>query len=217
MIVSIFAAQSYIKQGQFITLTYDDDNLPYGLCHDHFAGFMKRLRDRDGTPDVKIHVAGEYGEKSGREHFHFLVYNHRFKIEEIEESWGKGFVYDGTLTPESMKYVSGYINKKGYDPCSGKRPPYGRTSCNLPDGLSPEDIQYMCKTGKIKYNGRKFNVPRNWRNRYKTIWDFFSEDREKLSKNKDIKSWDKRIVKGMMDEKDLNYAKKKFCFVKSCA
>ena len=50
-------------------------------------------------------------------------------IEEIEKAWRDpitkqsiGFVYDGTLTPKAMKYVSGYISKKGYEPESGKRP-----------------------------------------------------------------------------------------------
>ena len=46
---SIFAANEYFEKGQFLTLTYSDDNLPNGLKHSHFSDFMKRLRRADGT------------------------------------------------------------------------------------------------------------------------------------------------------------------------
>ena len=184
MILSIFAAHEYKKKGQFLTLTFNDVHVPPELDHQIFSGFMKRLRRRDGTPDVKFHVAGEYGEKNGRPHFHVLFYNHKYDMNDVNRSWADpytgdmfGFTYDGTLTPKSMKYVSGYVNKRGYDPGSGKRPPYGRTSVLLPDGLTPEEILSMCKTGKIQYNGRKFSVPQNWRRRYNQIWKRFEEDR----------------------------------------
>lgn len=177
MIISIFAANEFKKKGQFLTLTYDDEHLPYGLQHDDFSQFMKKLRRNTGVDGLKMFMAGEYGEKSGREHFHVLFYNHKFPIEEIKRAWSEpytniplGFVYDGTLTPQAMKYVSGYINKKGYDPESGKRSPYGRSSCGLPDNLTEQEIIDMCKTGLIEYNGRKFLVPTNWRRRYNDTW-----------------------------------------------
>ncbi len=184
MIISIFAAHEFKTKGQFITLTYNDEHLPDGLCHEDFAAFMKRLRRNTGVNDLKMFMAGEYGELSHREHFHALFYNHKFPIEEIQKAWRDpvtkeniGFVYDGTCTPKAMKYVSGYINKKGYEPESGKRPPYGRSSCNLPDDLSWKEIVKMCETGKIQYNGRKFSVPRNWRRRYNQIWKYFERVR----------------------------------------
>lgn len=177
MIISIFAAQEYKKKGQFLTLTFNDEHLPDGLDHSIIAAFMKRLRRLDGTPNVKAFIAGEYGEKSGREHWHILFYNHKYDLELVRKAWRHprtkesfGFVYDGTLTPKSMKYVSGYINKKGYNPDSGKRPPYGRMSCNLPDNLSTEELVDICMSGKVHYNGRVFTVPNNWRRRYKELW-----------------------------------------------
>lgn len=185
MLISVFAAAEFKVKGQFLTLTYNDEHLPYGLQHKDFSGFMKRLRRNTGVDGVKMFMAGEYGSESGREHFHVLFYNHKFPIEEIQKAWSEpytgipfGFVYDGTLTPKAMKYVSGYIDKKGYDPGLGKRPPYGRSSCGLPDNLSGIERVEMCKTGKIRYNGRVFSVPSLWRKRYHDMWKWFENERK---------------------------------------
>lgn len=229
MIISIFAAQEYKKKGQFLTLTFNDEHLPDGLDHSIIAAFMKRLRRLDGTPDVKAFIAGEYGEKSGREHWHILFYNHKYDLELVRKAWRHprtkesfGFVYDGTLTPKSMKYVSGYISKKGYNPESGKKPPYGRMSCRLPDNLTPEEILSMCQTGKIQYNGRKFSVPTNWRRRYKSMWDRYSRYRSDIITEKrwdnyqkdpigyfTKKDWTPAEVTAIMNERDMKIALKR--------
>jgi hypothetical protein len=210
MIISVFAAAEYRKKGQFLTLTYNDDHLPNGLQHADFSSFMKRLRFLDGTPCVKFHVAGEYGEKSGREHFHVLVYNYRYPIELVRRAWNKGFVHDGTLTPQSMKYVSGYVCKKGYDPGSGKRPPYGRTSVDLPDGLSDQEVLDMCMTGKVQYNGRKFSVPKNWRRRYCHLWrDFFKHRSENALNEPVCESLTPKLVSAMMDYREAKFASRR--------
>lgn len=210
---SIFAANEYLKKGQFLTLTYNDENLPNGLKHADFSGFMKRLRRADGTPDVKLFMAGEYGEKSGREHFHVLIYNHNFDIEKVAKAWGKGFVYDGTLSTKSIKYVSGYVSKKGYDPESGKRPPYGRMSCNLPDNLSWEEITEMCVYGRVKLNGKDRKVPATWKYRYKDMWDYYRSERQERSFVEFMKGEKKELtpeyIRGLMEERELSRLIKK--------
>ena len=114
-----------------------------------------------------------------------------------------------------MKYVSGYINKKGYNPESNKRPPYGRSSCGLPDNLTGKEIVKMCKTGKIAYNGRKFSVPRIWRKRYHDIWDYFKTERDDLHSADYINNFDPNkhltpsIVSAMMDNKEMLYSLKR--------
>lgn len=220
MIISIFAANEFKAKGQFITLTYNDEHLPKnGLQHSDFSDFMKRLRRNTGVKYLKMFMAGEYGETYGREHFHALFYNHKFPIEEIEKAWRDpvthepiGFVEDGTCTPQAMKYVSGYVNKKGYDPGSGKRPPYGRSSCNLPDNLSCLEIVKMCKTGKISYNGRNFSVPRNWRRRYESIWKYFARERDQYQLDNhdfDKKELTPSQVSAIMDMRDRYLAHKR--------
>lgn len=203
-------------------MTYNDEHLPNGLYYPDFSGFMKRLRRLDGTPGVKLYVAGEYGEKSGREHFHVLFYNHKYDIELVERAWRDpntdedlGFVHDGTLTPQSMKYVSGYVSKRGYDPKSGKRPPFGRMSVRLPDGLSEDEILDMCRTGLISYNGRKFLVPTNWRRRYHELWKqtqparAYNQTFDAEGNRREKKDWKPEVVSAMMDLRKKKQALKK--------
>lgn len=227
MICGVFAASEFKEKGQFITLTYNDEHKPDGLQHSDFAQFMKKLRQNTGVKDLKMFMAGEYGEEGEehREHFHVLFFNHRFPMVEIEKSWTEprkrgrkkageeevlkslGFSYDGTCTPEAMKYCSGYVAKGGYDPKSGKRPPYGRFSCNLPDNLKNSEIKKMCKTGRICYNGRSFSVPSSWRKRYKDVWEHYELQRRlfRLEHFNEKKHLTPKIVSAIMDNKEMKH------------
>lgn len=239
MIVSVIAAdyykKMYVKKGQFLTLTFNDKYKPDGLDHSIFSSFMKRLRKRDRTPDVKMFMAGEYGESGDdhREHFHVLFYNHKYDIKDVELAWSDpktgesfGFTYDGTCTPASMKYVSGYIDKKGYDPESGKKPPYGRSSVNIPDNITPEEMEKISLTGKISFNGHQFAVPEKFRRRYAEIWckyRLFRENQRRQIDNEELRSLgcpsnaemkrlraaQSKVVAAQMDERDRKFAVKK--------
>lgn len=70
----------------FITLTYDNDNLPFdgSLNKKHWQTFMKNLR-RELKPDkIRFYMCGEYGQdqdlasqgidKIGRPHFHAIIF-----------------------------------------------------------------------------------------------------------------------------------------------
>ena len=63
----------------FITLTYNNDFIPPGntLVVKHFQDFMKRLRKKYGD-GIRFFHCGEYGEKTGRPHYHAILFNHDF-------------------------------------------------------------------------------------------------------------------------------------------
>lgn len=120
----------------FLTLTYRDEFLPPGgsLNHRDFQLFMKRLRKalsaggrvmRDDP--VRFYMCGEYGETSGRPHYHALMFNLGFddkvlfKVERgvslftsqyLTDIWGLGHCTIGDVTFESAAYVSRYVMKK---------------------------------------------------------------------------------------------------------
>lgn len=114
----------------FITLTYDDEHLPFdiGLHIDHVQRFLKRLRKLLSPKTVRFFSCGEYGELNGRPHYHMLLFNHDFKDKQewkkspsgemiytslsLENIWQKGFCTIGNLTFESAAYVARYITKK---------------------------------------------------------------------------------------------------------
>jgi len=115
------------QDNMFITLTYNEENLPEdrGLNHDHFKEFMKRLRDNVkyvNGKKIKYYMCGEYGEEFHRPHYHAIIFGHRmddckkmgkyWHSPKLEKLWGKGFVSIGNVTMESCSYVARYIMKK---------------------------------------------------------------------------------------------------------
>ena len=113
----------------FITLTYDDDNLPSdsSLVKHHLQDFFKRLRRRVEPKKIKYFACGEYGERYSRPHYHACVFNHDFEDKELwstkqgvklyiskklQSIWKKGFSTVGDVTFDSAAYVARYILKK---------------------------------------------------------------------------------------------------------
>lgn len=125
----------------FITLTYEDDELPLpywkispqgdlvqsgSLLKSDFQLFMKRLRKRFSDDRIRYYHCGEYGDLLGRPHYHALLFGFDFvdkipwqvrkdlpvwRSEALEECWPKGRSEIGTLTFESAAYVARYCTK----------------------------------------------------------------------------------------------------------
>lgn len=126
------------KDSCFITLTYDKD--PGSLRPADFVAFMKRLRNH--VPKIKFFQVGEYGSQNGRAHHHAIIFGFnfpdRFKSDPLgtlsysrsallDRVWGHGFTYVGDVTPKSVAYVAGYVQKK-----------IKNQNEKLPDGYIPE-------------------------------------------------------------------------------
>lgn len=129
------------EENCFITLTYNDDNLPpdNSLNHDHFQRFIKRFRKAIAPKRIRFYMAGEYGEQRGRPHYHACIFGHSFKdkiferktdagsliytSKELASYWKHynpttgnnesiGFSSVGDVTFESAAYVARYIVSK---------------------------------------------------------------------------------------------------------
>ena len=113
----------------FITLTYNDDNLPHDFSLDvtHFQKFMKRLRFHFAPKRIRFFHCGEYGDKFGRPHYHAIIFgldfddkvfwttNNGFPLyrsKTLDELWPYGFSSIGAVTFESAAYVARYNMKK---------------------------------------------------------------------------------------------------------
>lgn len=113
----------------FVSLTYDDDHLPFGgtLIKDELSKFIRRLRDQGHK--LRFYGAGEYGDLTKRPHYHALLFNYRpddaklhsdqndiknYVSETLNKIWGKGFAQFSDITYASAAYCSGYTRKKIY-------------------------------------------------------------------------------------------------------
>lgn len=136
----------------FITLTYNNENLPKGgVQKSHLQLFYKRLRrwlDYHKQPAIRSYFAcGEYGSKFFRPHYHTLIFGfvppdceydkvsysgqklYRSKI--LQSLWPFGFVFVGLGTDGAPAYVARYT-KKGSNTPKGSNPPFFLSSRNIP-------------------------------------------------------------------------------------
>lgn len=175
----------------FITLTYDEKNLPVdgSLDYRHFQLFMKRLRDRSDFK-FKFYMCGEYGDRNNRPHYHALLFGCDFNdrvfykrtrsgdrldtSQLLEDVWQLGFCVVGDVTFESAAYVARYITKKvtgdrAADHYMGRTPEF----TNMSNGIGSKWIaQYGRQTychDNIIINGKKARVPRFYDNKFEIV------------------------------------------------
>lgn len=157
----------------FLTLTYNDFYLPAdGSLHkDAVQIFIKNLRRRlDYHHDNKIryYACGEYGSKSGRPHYHMILFGEDFAFDRkefgvkhgfsyftsdtVSSVWPYGFHIIGETTYDSIFYVSKYVTKK----ITGKLAEFHY------DGLEPEFALMSRRPGighdwLLKYSNDVYN------------------------------------------------------------
>lgn len=138
----IMLEASQYTDNSFVTLTYDDTNIPEGgsLVHTDYQRWLKRLRKRLFPQTVRYFIVGEYGERTQRPHYHAALFGYpvceRYPqmckgrrcpvCSVISDTWGLGLVQVGTLTPASASYIANYVTKKwvkGEDPTGQGRVP----------------------------------------------------------------------------------------------
>lgn len=113
---------------QYITLTYNDANIPqYGSLHKpDLQKFWKRLR-KNSKQKIRFYACGEYGDETQRPHYHAIVFglylddleyfktdngNKLYTSEFLLKQWKMGHITIGQANFESAGYVARYILKK---------------------------------------------------------------------------------------------------------
>ncbi len=106
--------QSVASDSCFLTLTYNDENLPEKnqVSKREMQLFIKRLRKEIENVKIRYLVCGEYGELSERPHYHCAIFGISDGYDgQISKAWNKGYIQIGDLTRQSARYMCGYIIK----------------------------------------------------------------------------------------------------------
>lgn len=121
----------------FVTLTYDEDNVPTELIDDiptkvlngdHLQSFMWAVRKSRFGP-TRFFACGEYGENTQRPHYHIVMFGKHCNAPNqdlIHDLWGRGHITISELNPTRAAYVASYTVKKmtkGDDKRLSGRPP----------------------------------------------------------------------------------------------
>lgn len=150
-------------ESYFVTLTYNDQNLPsepvidpktgevktdingdqviaHPLVKKHLQDFNKRIRRhwdyQDDHQGIRIYGVGEYGDQTGRPHYHEILYNlplannliymgnrkrtmygktveyNLYWSQELQDLWPFGQISIGEVNETTCAYVAGYALKK---------------------------------------------------------------------------------------------------------
>jgi len=160
----------------FVTLTYDDDHIPYGatLHKPDYQKFLKRLRKAVGK--YRYALCGEYGDETQRPHYHALLFGYRpddpelfstrgenrmYTSKKLSKIWGMGHATFGELTFESAAYCARYCTKKitgenAWEHYASVDPDTGEIFERVPEFWAPSrrpgiGLDWLKKYGKDAY------------------------------------------------------------------
>lgn len=192
------------KSAIFVTLTYDQQHVPRSgdgklkhqtLSKEDLINFHKSVRKanhrwfQDQGLEIPDHVmryysVGEYGTKTGRPHYHLLMFNVRPEIIcRLKKIWGKGHIVVGEVNAKSIGYTAKYLIDRDtrFDNAPVQRPfsimskglgqSYlrGNRDWHKSQDDEPEDWRYFVTTDQ----GNRQRLPRFYANQ------LFSDDERK--------------------------------------
>ena len=225
----------------FVTLTYDNEHIPgvnhetgevvrgamylrrkkepdlainQTLWYEDIQNFLKRLR-KAYSGQLRYFVAGEYGEKTGRPHYHMILFGYqpeklepysKVKPDEymvdsrITRCWGLGIHNLINPTQGGYSYVAGYVTKKFDDETlehikNGLRPPFAQMSRDPGLGYKyyQEHKDEIWKKGYIQLdNGKRASIPRYFQEMQriedpKILWELKKRNQQRaIDKTKDM-------------------------------
>lgn len=127
--VRLFHEGQVTKPAWFVTLTYNDEEMPANgsLAPRDTQLFWKRLRKAFPDQSIRYYLCGEYGETTQRPHYHAVLLGARFPDMShlrgggsdrvwtsgtLTDLWSHGLTEFSAVTWASASYVTGYVRKK---------------------------------------------------------------------------------------------------------
>lgn len=168
-------AQLHGENNSFVTLTYNDEHIPYGgsLRYRDFQLFMKRLRRAYSDKHIRFYCAGEYGEENFRPHYHALLFGVWFEDAKywrmsgsghklyrstiLEKLWPFGNSDIGRVTFQSAAYCARYIMKKQTGDCA-----------SFYDCIDPDTGEVFHREPEFNKMSLKPGIGGDWLRRFKS-------------------------------------------------
>ena len=173
--VRLYEEHKKSQNSAFLTLTYEVEP-KNGVNKRDVQLWLKRLR-KDTGKGVKYYAVGEYGSKSGRAHYHALMFHLPLSTDLgliVQDTWGYGMIHVGKLTESSINYVCKYH----LIPSGDKRHERNREFSLMSKGLGKEYIDRMSKyhsgntdRAAYQYYEHKLPLPRYYKEKIYTDWE----------------------------------------------
>lgn len=212
----------------FVTLTYDEVNVPFDLSSDgsilykfdkrQVQLFLKRFRNAVGP--FRYYLISEYGGTTYRPHYHMHLFGLRMSKEQVyvhlARAWPYGLVHIGSTSDASLNYVCGHVQfiadtPPGFErPWSlmSRRPGIGYSALsNMEDYLNNYDVirLYHISRGKALllpryYQDKLFTPDEN----FKRAFYLSNYHQEKFPSAEEIRQFRRKVDK----RRKLRIAKK---------
>jgi len=227
---------AFHAENAFVTLTYNDQNLPpdKSVSKRELQLFFKRLRKNldyfYGDRKIKYFACGEYGQEKDeygiakeRPHYHAIIFGLSpwgDDKTEVKEAWGKGFVYTGTVTYDSARYVAEYINtdfngEVGKRMYGARARPFKISSTGIGKNFAVMEKEKIKKGLGITVRGHHVSVPRYYMEKAGVLdseklrlvelgeisnTDVFKKTEDKLRRNGQLHS-DADVIKAIVESR----------------
>lgn len=166
--------------------------IEYGTHDKVYSDGSPVIDKRDGLPvqepnkPIKYYAVGEYGSKTQRKHYHAIIFGLSPYVDKerelIAQSWlprCEAWQFDrsrgvrsaiGTVTPDSIRYVAGYIQKKlvgqmAKDVYKGRTAPFMICSQRLGLDFAEKNRQRLEITKASYLQGKRIPLPRYFRDK----------------------------------------------------
>lgn len=191
--------QKKTDYAHFLTLTYAPENLPIndvsGLPELRLRDlqlFKKRVRKElalKTDAQLRYYSVGEYGTLGDRPHYHSIMFNcHPQVIAKIDKLWDLGNVKVGTVTPQSIAYVTKYVINRNSDGSmcpvmkllKTREPPFSVMSRRPGLGSGYVGVMAAWHHSDLKNytltDGVKTKLPRYWRDKIFPKYEITTDD-----------------------------------------
>lgn len=157
----------------FLTLTYDEQTIPissegqYELNKKDLQNFWKRLR-KNFKQKIRYYAVGEYGTNTDRPHYHAIVFNLSTDcVDVIDRAWNNGFIKVGTVTDDSIAYVTKYLINLDLVDFQFRQRPFACMSLGIGKNFIDKAGHHMKKnlTTHVIDKGYKKPIPRYYRDK----------------------------------------------------
>jgi hypothetical protein len=162
------------EEGVFVTLTYDELNVPkdFSLNKEVLRNYIKRVRKDIAPKKIKYFAVGEYGDLTGRPHYHLIVFGMSPRDHNVfYRNWqmcDPRRLDAGTVTYDSARYVAGYVQKKlngqkAVEQYGDKQPPFMLVSQGIGRAYAFKYADEFRKELGYTIRGNEVGLPRYYR------------------------------------------------------
>lgn len=165
-------------RSSFVTLTYDDEHMPGdGTLFPYDTElWLKRVRRAIEPRRIRYYLAGEYGDRTKRPHYHAVLFGvDPSESGVVDDAWGLGWTKVGTVTEHSIRYVADYVTYKVFGVAAERvyerrKPPFARMSQGLGRDWCDARADQLRVALSMEHRGHPVALPRYFARRLGITW-----------------------------------------------